>query len=188
MGDREVDDGAQHQRRADHGVDEELDRSRDPLLGTPDPDDEVHGDEHQLPEGEEQDEVQGAERPDHPGLEHQHGGHELGPPLVDRVPRAPDAQRGQQRGQQDDEEREAVDAHVVVDAELGDPRDVGDELHVGLADGEAGGQRERDQQFEHAEGDADAVRQLGLALGQRGHHQGAHDRQHEQCGEDVVHG
>src|SRR5256885_8817162 len=51
-------------------------RSVDTVGAAPDPDDEVHGDQHRLPEHVEEEEVQTHEDPEHPRLEDQHRRHE----------------------------------------------------------------------------------------------------------------
>ena len=57
----------------DHGEEHELDRGIDPPWSAPDSDDEVHGDQHQLPENVEEEEIQGDERADHARGEQQEG-------------------------------------------------------------------------------------------------------------------
>ena len=64
----EVEDqnGHQHQQGAEHGEQEELDGGVNPAGRiAPDPDEQVHGDEHHFPEDVEQEEIQGDEDADH---------------------------------------------------------------------------------------------------------------------------
>ena len=61
---RECDDGGEHQQSASLGEQEELDRRVDPPLVPPDGDQEVHGNEHQFPEEEEQEEIERQEDAD----------------------------------------------------------------------------------------------------------------------------
>ena len=58
-----------HGQAACPSIEKELDRRVQLARTTPDPDQEVHGDQHDLPEDVEQDEVEGAEHTEHPGLE-----------------------------------------------------------------------------------------------------------------------
>ena len=67
-------DGHQHEERAGHGVDEELDGGVEPVGASPDPDDEVHRDQHHLEEDVEDEQVEGDEDPDQPGQQGEHQG------------------------------------------------------------------------------------------------------------------
>src|SRR5205823_5513280 len=103
-------DPDQQEGGADHGVDEELQRGVDPVLVTPSPDEEVHGDEGQLEEEEEQEQVQGEERSDAAGLEQQHPRDVALHVVVDV---GPDQRQWEQQGrQQDEEERDAGEADL----------------------------------------------------------------------------
>ena len=79
-------DGDQHEERAGHRVEDELDRRVDAAGPAPDPDDEVHRDQHRLPEDVEEEEVERDEDAQHARLEQQHGDHELLQPRLDGVP------------------------------------------------------------------------------------------------------
>src|SRR5581483_7973742 len=59
----------EHEHAPEQGVEEELDGRVLAVGASPDPDQEVHRDEHELPEDEEQDEVERDERAGHAGLE-----------------------------------------------------------------------------------------------------------------------
>jgi hypothetical protein len=98
------------------------------------------------------------------------------------------AQRREQRGEQHDEQREAVDGDVIVDAELGDPRHVGLELVARLSDLEVGVERDRGQELEHGHAEADALGEVALLLRQRGDDDRPRDRQHEEDCEELAHG
>ena len=65
-------EGDQHEGRAEHRVEEELERGVLALLAAPHADHEVHRQQHDLEEDEEQDQVLGDERARHAGLQHQH--------------------------------------------------------------------------------------------------------------------
>jgi hypothetical protein len=58
----------QHQERPDQRVDDELRRRPHPVARAPDADQEVERDQHQVEEGDEQDQVLGAERAEHGAL------------------------------------------------------------------------------------------------------------------------
>ena len=70
-GEPQVDDGDEHQQRAEHRVDEELEARVDAALAAPDADDEIHRDEHDLPHHVEQEEIARQE-----DAEHSRGQHE----------------------------------------------------------------------------------------------------------------
>ncbi len=126
MVDGQADHRSQHQRRSEGGVEEELDRGVDPALASPDPDDEVHRDQHRLEEDEEQEEVEGEESPDHPRFEEQGEDHELLGSFRDRGGSA-ECDRDQERGEHQHRQRDPVDPQVPVDP----PRLVPDDpLHV----------------------------------------------------------
>ena len=76
----DVEDRDDHQQRADHRVDDELDRRVEPPLAAPDADDEVHRDQHHLPEDVEEEQVERDERAEHAGLEDEHRDDELARP------------------------------------------------------------------------------------------------------------
>src|SRR4030042_1447803 len=67
-------DAGEHQRRAQRGEQEELDGGIPPPLAAPGPDDEVHRDQHHLPEDEEDEQVEGDEDAEAPPTAEGHGG------------------------------------------------------------------------------------------------------------------
>src|ERR1035437_8596911 len=131
------DDGDQHEQAAHQGEQEELDRGIDLSGPSPDPDDEVHRDEHGLPEHIEQEEVRGAEDTGHAGLQEQQRGKETAFAVADIVPARDDDDAAEQRGEKDEQGRDAVDAEAVVNVEAPDPQDVLGELHAGQVGVEA---------------------------------------------------
>ncbi len=178
----------QHQHAARERVEEELDRRVDPPLVAPDPDEEVHRDEHGLPEHVEEEEVEGHEDPDHPRLEQQHEDHELAHPLLDRAPGAEEAQRGQEGGQDHEPQRQAVDADVVADAPGRDPGPLLDELQGGHVL-EAGDEEEGEKEGGAGDGEADRLLQrLRAAPGERHEDGPRHGQEDEQAEEVGVHG
>ncbi len=124
----EVDHRRQHQDAAERRVEEELDRRVDPPLAPPDADDEEHRDQHRFPEEVEDEEILRDERAQHRELDQEHHRVEELDVLRDRRECAGDDQRAQERGQRDQQDAHPVDADVVVDAPVGNPRDPGLEL------------------------------------------------------------
>ena len=88
-------DGDQHEHRAHEGEQEELDGRVDPARSAPQSDYEVHGDELDLPEHVEQEEVHGDEHAQHARLEHEQTDEEGQTAVLDGVPRTQDGERGQ---------------------------------------------------------------------------------------------
>jgi hypothetical protein len=116
MGEEDHQDGHQHQHRAQQGEQEELHRRVDPPRAAPDADDEVHGNQHQLPEDVEEEHVQGHEGPQHPHLQQLQGEHEPLDPLLDRLVGRKYGNRREEGGQHHQEQADAVDAQVVAPA------------------------------------------------------------------------
>ena len=108
--------------RADQRVEEELDRRVLAPRPAPDADQEVHRQQHDLPEDVEEEEVERAEHAHHAGVEQQ----EQREVALDRLVDAPRGERcrwnDQQRGQQHHGDADAVDADEVLDVEARDPR------------------------------------------------------------------
>ena len=84
-------DRDEHEQRADERVEDELDRGVDAVGAAPDADDQVHRDEHELPEDVEEEHVEREEHADHADLEHQEGDHVLLHALLDRPEAGQDA-------------------------------------------------------------------------------------------------
>ena len=124
------DERQQHQYRAQERVEEELEGGIDPPRAAPDADDEEHRNEHALEEDIEEEEVEGAERAHHQGLEHQERDHVFAHAQLDRVPAREDADGRKEARQQNEEQRDPVDPHTVVDVEAGEPRRFLDELEI----------------------------------------------------------
>ncbi len=124
------DDGDQQQKTSRERIEEELDGGVNPVRPSPDADEQVHGDQHRLPEDVEQHEIQGAEDADHRRLHDQHGDHEFPHTRFDGGPRGDDADRREQGGEQDQPEADAVDAQGVADGGSRDPLGHFPELHL----------------------------------------------------------
>ena len=130
--DEQGDERHQHQRRTEHGVEEELQRGVLAVLATPHADHEVHRQQHQFEEDEEQDQVLGDERAGHAGLQHQHQDEErLG---VTRgrnvVPRVDHDQQGDDHRQDVQRQADAVEADRVGRLDRADPVVGGEELQL----------------------------------------------------------
>ena len=108
-------DRNQQQKAAGEGEEKELDRGIDAVRSAPDPDDQVHGNQHHFPEDIEQDHVEGAENPDHRGFHNQQGDHEFADPGPNSCPGGDHADRREQRGEQDEPQTDAVDSERIVD-------------------------------------------------------------------------
>ncbi len=133
--DVDEDDAGEQQDRAGERVEEELDR-RVLAPGTaPDPDQEVHREEHQLPEHVEEEEVERGEDAHHPREEEEVHRVVALRALLD-VPRRDRRDERDERGQEQERDADPVDAHVVADVEGGDPGPV---LHEAVALGAGGG-------------------------------------------------
>ena len=174
-------DGHQHEQRADKGVDEELDRRIQPALPAPDPDDEIHRDQHDLPEDIEHEHVQRYEDTQHAG---EHGQQErvVPPlPLLDVLVGREHAERHEAGGEQHHEERDAVDPHPIGDAPGRQPVHRGGELHGPLprhiGPPEPGGEHE----LRHGDPQGEVLRQAGRR--QQDRHD-PHQRQQEERGND----
>jgi hypothetical protein len=154
----ERDDGDQHEDAAGHRVEDELHRRVDAAVVSPHPDEEVHRDQHGVPEDVEQEQVDRDEHPEHRGLEREHEEGEVAHALVHRLPRRQQRERGEEGGEDEEEEADAVHADEVLDPERRDPGMLLDELVVGARRIEAGpepqrrgegGQREQQRDVPH---------------------------------------
>ena len=139
----ERDDGDQHQHAAGHRVEQELHRRVDALVVAPDADEEIHRNQHRVPEHVEQEQVEREEHAQHARFEQEHEDRELFDLALDVGPGRQQRERRQEAGEDDEHQADAVDAEVILDAERRDPRVAFDELEVGGAGREAGPQRER---------------------------------------------
>ncbi len=137
------DDGEQHQDAARHRVEHELDGGVDAALVAPDADEEIHRNQHRVPEDVEEEEVDRDKHAEHRRLEREHEEREQLDALVHRLPRAQQRQRRQEPGQHDEEQADAVDANQVLDAEHRHPGVGLDELVVGAGRIEAPPQHQR---------------------------------------------
>ena len=136
-------DGEQHQHRAAEGVEKELEARIDPARPAPHADDQEHRDQGAFEEHIEQHEIERAEGADHQRLEHEEGDHVGLHPALDRGPARQDRDR-HQRGREDHErQRNAVDAHGIIDG-AAEPWALFQELEIGGTRIETPDQDERD--------------------------------------------
>jgi len=139
----------EHQRRAEHGVQEELQGRVLTLFATPHADHEVHRQQDDLEEDEEENEVLGDERSRHAHLENEHEDEErLRIPRVRNVIEAvDDDEKGDHHAEEIQREADAVEADEVAALDERDPLGIGDELHrAGLREVEA---QQRDDADDH---------------------------------------
>jgi hypothetical protein len=126
-----AEDRNEHEHAAGHRIQHELDGCVDTLVVAPDSYEEIHGDEHGIPEHVEEKQVEGDEHADHRGFEHQHEHRKLFHLAIDRAPRRQQRDRREKAGQHDQQQTDAVDAEVIVDAERRNPRISLHELELG---------------------------------------------------------
>jgi hypothetical protein len=170
-------DRHQHQERPDERVQDELDRGVDPVRAAPDPDDQVHRDEHDLPEDVEEERVEREEDPEHADLEDQERDHVFLDPRLDRLEAGEDRDPGHERGQHDECDRQPVRADLVLDAEDRDPGVGLGELEAGPAGQEADQQEQRQQECDEREPERGRT-------GRRRRQHGDHDRPDERQEDD----
>src|SRR5438132_1031572 len=120
-GEVEVEDRDQHEDRAEERVEEELDRRILPSRAAPDADQEVHREEHRLPEDEEEEEIERAEDAHHARVEETEERVVALHALLD-AERGDHADEAEERGQHDHGETHPVEPDEVVDPERRDPR------------------------------------------------------------------
>jgi hypothetical protein len=179
-------DRHEHERRADHRVEEELHGRVLAALVAPAADEEVHRHEHDLEEHEEQEQVEAQERAHHAGLEQQQPREVrlvLRGIVVVRVD-AEDGEREQHAGQQHEEQRDAVDTEVPADPPLLDPRVLRHELEAVVGLVELG----REPHGHRSGGDRadrrDELHELGATLGEQDDQRGSRGREHDEHRQD----
>jgi len=139
-------DAEQHQYRAGQGIQEKFDRRVELARAAPHADDEVHRHQHQFPEDVEQEEVERDEDADHARLEQQEHRVVFLHAFLNGVPRAEHGEEAHQRGEQQQQQADAVDADVVAGAKRGDPIGAFHELETGQVAPEMRGQGKGDEE------------------------------------------
>src|SRR5260370_1020949 len=117
----EEQDAKQHQHRAQQRIQKELDGSIEFARTTPDTDQQIHRHQHRFPENEEEEEIERHEDAEHPRLQHQEPDVIFLHPYLDGGPRRKNRDPSQQRGQHDQQKRNAVNAQVVTRTNRADP-------------------------------------------------------------------
>ena len=125
VGEVERQERDEDEHAAEQGVEEELDGRVLAARPAPDADEEVHRQEHHLPEDVEEEEVEREERAEHARFQHQKQDAISANELVD-LPAGDHGQEAERGGQQDEGHTDAVGAEEVVDVEVLDPRVAGD--------------------------------------------------------------
>ena len=119
--DVQIDQGDQHQQRAEQGVQEELEGGVNLVRATPDADDQVHRDQGGFKEDIKQDAVQRTEHADHQAREDQEGGHVLVDFAGDDFPARYDHHHVDEGRQWNQPQRDTIHAQVVVHIEALNP-------------------------------------------------------------------
>src|SRR6185312_6804236 len=124
MNEIERQDGDEHQKAAALGEEEELDRRVDSPLMPPDRNEEIHREEHQLPEEEEKEEIEREEDTDGPCERPQEVQMEEPHPLGDLAPRGGDGPDAEHQGEEDEQQAQAIEPEMKPDAERRHPGQV----------------------------------------------------------------
>jgi hypothetical protein len=179
-------DAEQHQHGTGQRVEEEFDGGVE-LAGTsPDTDQQVHGHEHGFPENEEEEKIERHEDAEHAGLQHQKPDVVFLDAILDGGPGGKDRDPAQQRGEHDEQERDAVNAEHVASADGWDPvaGRAFDELEAGLETlrPEPGDERQRDQKTGEREKVRNPADSVFVLLGNEKKNERAHERREEDDG------
>ena len=124
----------QHQDGAGQGVEEEFDGGVEFARASPDPDQQVHRDEHGFPEHEEEEEIERHKDAEHAGLKKQKPDVVFLDAILDRGPGREDRDPSQKRGEHDQQEGNAINAEHIprADGRNPVPRPALDELESRL--------------------------------------------------------
>ena len=126
-----VDQGDQHEHRAEEGIEEKLESGIDSPRSPPDADNQKHRNQHRFEKHVEQQRVQGSEYPDHQPFHDQEGSHVLRDPILDHFPTRDHDHDRHEGGQQDQRHRKAIHSDMVVGIERRNPWDKFLKLHGG---------------------------------------------------------
>src|ERR1700691_825414 len=182
----EPDDADEHEDRASHRIQDKFDGGVDAALMSPDTDQEGHGDQHDLPEQEEEEEVEGKEDADNADLEQQQHDEEFFYAVIDTLPGSKNRYGRQERGQDDEEETDAVHAQVVVDRRVGNPVVVFDQTVARYAYGHSRNEQKRKDEFDQGNCERQAANPDVILAAQEqqgeGAQRGEEDQNREQAG------
>src|SRR5215472_2381929 len=122
--------GEQHQNRAEQGVKKKLKCRINSIWTAPNSDNQEHWYQHAFKEHVEKDKIECTEYADHKCLQDKEGDHEFLNLKLDHLPGRDDREQSQKSREQDKEQRDAVDTHVVgkLEPPEGDPVRALDEL------------------------------------------------------------
>src|SRR5262249_11347229 len=122
----------QHEDTPEQGIEHVFQRRIVPLrTSTPELDEEVARDEHQLPKHEKEDQVDGDKDTHRRRFKRQEGHHVQLDLVPDGVPRIDDDENREESRQSDKQDADAIDRQVIAESEGWDPSYVLGELHRG---------------------------------------------------------
>ena len=133
----------QHQNRPKEGIKEEFERRIDAFLAAPDADNQEHRDQACLEEQIEQHQIQRHEHAQHQGFQQQECDHVFLDAGGD-APTGGNGDRHQEGGQHYEQHRNAIDAHLVFQAQY--PVAFFNELKPGIGRIKAGDDKDRQQE------------------------------------------
>jgi hypothetical protein len=171
----QVQDGSQHHHAADHREDEKLVRCLDALDAAPDADEKQHRNQHQLPEYEEQEQIERDESAEHCALQDEKRETQILGAMLDGAERDVRCDGRGERGEQHHPQADAVDRDVVTDAESGDP--VGDELEMPALVHRRGEQADGCEKIEAEHGQRERAQKVRRLARQEQQRHGAEQRQ-----------
>jgi hypothetical protein len=113
----EINGAGERENRAGEGEEEEFDRRKPALRSAPDTDDEIHGDERELEEDVEKQQIAGEKDAKHRGQEHEHPGVIFLFAVLDAAETGGDGQGHQEHGEGAEEEADGIHAQIKVEAD-----------------------------------------------------------------------
>ena len=167
----EVNQGHQHQQRAEQGVEEKLKSSVDFVRATPNANDEVHRDQGGFKEHIEQHGILGGENPHHQATEDQKSPHVLVDTFGDDFPSRQHHHGGDESGEQHQPQRDAIHTQVVMHLEAFDPQGLFHPLHLSAVDLKAAIQRQGDQKADQCTEQCQPAHCLGMLIPPQGEQQ-----------------
>ncbi len=176
----------QHQHRAEQRIQEELDGRIKFARPAPDADQQIHRHQHRFPENEEEEKIERHEDAEHSRLQHQKPDVIFFDAVLDGGPRRENRDPAQQRGEHDQQKRNAVNAQVVTRANRGNPvvRRALEKLEVGRGHVETlrpehRHQRQRNQEAAEREEVRNPANRVLVLLRNEQENERAHERREE---------
>ncbi len=106
----------EHQNASCHGIEKELDSSVNSAFWvSPDADQEIHRNQHDLPEYVKQDEIESYQCTHHTGFEEEEGNHELLDAILDGAESTQYTKNGQKCCQENQQEANPIDTQMIGD-------------------------------------------------------------------------